>query len=428
MTKKTTNNLMLPLVVAFMLISAIKLNAQDWTQWRGANREGVFKGSGLNLDWAEKQPTLLWTFRESGSGYSSPAVVGNTLYLSGAMNGNDFAFALDTQTGKLKWTQNLGEQYQQDRGDGPRGTFTVDGDRLYIVRGAGQIHCLSATDGKMIWQKDFIEDFGGKIMSQWGYSESPLVDGNLVICTPGGEKGTLVALDKKTGDVVWTCKEWTDEAGYSSPIVAEVDGVKQYIQQSAKGVAGVSAKEGKLLWRVEVEGYRTAIIPTPIYKDNIVYVTASYNVGCVAIKLTKNDEGFKTENLYFNKNMCNHHGGVVLVNGNIYGFSESTGWTCQNMKTGENIWTTGRTGEVTNVGKGAILAVNDRLLCLEEKSGLLAVIAASPEGWKEFGRMPMPERTEMETKDNMVWAHPVVANGKLYVRDHNLLFCYDLKK
>jgi outer membrane protein assembly factor BamB len=312
----------------------------------------------------------------------------------------------------------------EDREVCPRGTITMDGDKLYLIRGLGQIHCLSATDGKVIWQKDFVHDFGGKMMSKWGYSESPLVDGNLVICTPGGEQGTLIALDKNTGSTVWVSKKWTDEAGYSSPIVAEIDGIRQYIQQSAKGVAGVSAKDGKLLWRLEIEGYKIGVIPTPICQGNIVYVTAGYNSGCNAIKLTKAGEIFSTEIVYSNKNMVNHHGGVVLINDHIYGFSDASGWVCQNFKTGEQVWKQ----RIREVGKGSVLAVNDRLILQDERTGLLAVIAASPDGWKEFGRMELPEQTKIQTVDNMVWTHPVVANGKLYIRDHDLLFCFDLKK
>jgi len=423
---KSNKNFMLPFImVAMVLISAMEINAQDFPRWRGANNDAIYKGAGLNLDFSAKKPPLAWTFRQAGSGYSSPVIVGNTLYMSGAADGKDFAFALDTQTGKLKWKQTLGEEYVQDRGDGPRGTITIDGDRLYLIRGAGQIHCLSAADGKVIWQKDFVKDFGGKIMSQWGYSESPLVDGNLVICTPGSAtQGTMFALDKNTGTIVWASKEWTDEAGYSSPIVAEINGVRQYIQQSNKGVAGVSAKDGKLLWRVEIEGYRVAVIPTPVYQDNVVYVTSGYNAGCNAIRLTKAGDKFKPEIVYANKNMVNHHGGVVLLNGHIYGFSDPSGWVCQNLKTGEQVWKE----RIKDVGKGAILAVNDRLLLHDERTGLLTIIAASPDGWKEFGRLEMPERTNMPTMDNMIWAHPVVANGKLYLRDHDLLFCFDLKK
>jgi outer membrane protein assembly factor BamB len=350
--------------------------------------------------------------------------VGTTLYCQGAADGNDFAFALDTETGNLKWKQILGEQYIQDRGDGPRGSITVDGNKLYLIRGAGQVHCLSAADGKTIWQKEFIKDFNGKIMSGWGYSESPFVDGNLVICTPGGDGGTMIALDKNTGNLVWRSKEWTDQAGYSSPIVAEVDGIRQYIQQSNKGVAGVSAKDGKLLWQVEVAGYRTAVIPTPVYHDHMVYVTSGYNAGCTYIRLAKEGSNFKTEIVYANKNMVNHHGGIVLVNDYIYGFSETSGWTCQDLKTGEIVWK----HRVNEVAKGAVLCVNEHLLLLNERTGLLTIAAASPDGWKEFGRMEIPARTKIQTMDNMVWTHPVVANGKLYLRDHDLLFCFDLMK
>ena len=261
-------------------------------------------------------------------------------------------------------------------------------------------------------------------MSGWGYSESPLVDGDMVICTPGGSKGTLVALNKKTGEMIWQSTDWTDDAGYSSAIVAEVDGLRQYIQQSSKGVAGVSAKDGKLLWRVEGDGYRTAIIPSPIFIDNMVYVTAGYGSGCLLAKLTRAGEGINAEKVYANKNMINQHGGVVLKDGHVYGFTDGLGWTCQNLKTGELVWRERN----TEVFKGAVLAVNDRLLLLNERDGLLTVVAASTDGWKEFGRMEFPERTVISTKDNMVWTHPVIANGKLYVRDHDLLFCYDLSK
>ena len=411
-------------LVVLLVMNAMDLRAQDWLQWRGENREGVVKQAGLNLDWSEKKPPLTWTFRQAGAGYSAPVVVGTTLYGQGAGDGKDFAFALDTQTGKLKWEQALGAEFEQDRGDGPRGSVMIDGDKLYLIRGGGQIHCLSAADGNMIWQKDFKKDFDGKMMSQWGFSESPLVDGNLVICTPGGKHGTMAALDKNTGAVVWRCKEWTDDAGYSSPIVAEINGVRQYIQQSAKGVAGVSAKDGKLLWIVEISGYRTAVIPTPICHDNMVYVTAGYNAGCHYIKLTKSGDKFDAEIVYANRNMVNQHGGVVLIDGHIYGYSDNTAWTCQNLKTGETVWSQRNKDEK----KGAVLGVNDRLILLDEKSGTLTVVAASPDGWKEFGKIEIPERTEVKSQDKAVWTHPVIANGKLYLRDHDLLFCFNLGK
>ena len=428
---KNKNKFRLPLILTFaiLVITGLKLQAQDWAQWRGANQDGVYKEEGLKLDWTNNKPALSWAFKEAGSGYSAPTVVGATLYCQGAADGSDFAFALDTETGNLKWKQNLGELYVQDRGDGPRGSVTVDGDKLYLIRGAGQVHCLSATDGKMIWQKDFVKDFNGKIMSQWGYSESPLVDGNLVICTPGSVDGTLIALDKNTGDVVWRTKEWTDESGYSTPIVAEIYGVRQYIQQASNGVAGVSAEDGKLLWKIDyppMTRRSAAVIPTPIFTDNMVYVTSGYNAGCMGIKFAKENESIKADTIYTNKNMINQHGGVVLVNDYVYGYHDVSGWVCQNFETGEMVWNNRSNDE--GKGKGCVLAVNDRLLCLDERNGTLMVIAASPEGYKDFGSLPIPERSNIQTMDNKIWTHPVVSNGKLYTRDHDLLFCFDLMK
>ena len=413
------------MMVAMLHIFGLESKAQDWPQWRGLDREGVFQKSGLNLDWAEKKPPLTWVFRQAGLGYSSPTIVGTTLYCQGAVEKEGFAFALDTKTGQLKWKQDLGPEIVPDRENCPRGSITVDGDKLYLIRGIGQIHCLSAVDGKELWQKDFIKDFDGKLMSRWGFSESPLIDGDLVICTPGGVDGTMVALDKNTGNLVWRTKEWTDNAGYSSPIVAEVDGIRQYIQQSAKAVAGVSAKDGKILWKIDMPAYRTAVIPTPIYNDHLVYVTSGYNAGCTAIQLTKEGDGVKADTVYANKNMVNQHGGVVLMNGHIYGHSDNAGWVCQNLKTGERIW--GQRNR-NGVDRGVTLGVDEHLILLDERSGAVAVVAASPEGWKELGRMEFPERTEIRTVDNMLWTHPCIADNKLFLRDHDLLFCFDLTK
>ena len=420
MTSKHKNLLLLSLIITF----AVNLTAQDWYQWRGENRNGIYKESNLNLNWSEKKPALLWTFEQAGAGYSSPVIVENILYCHGGTNSKDFAFALDTKSGTLKWKQILGNLYLQDRGNGPRGTITVDGNKLYLIRGGGQIHCLSTDDGKMLWEKDFQKDFGGSLMSGWGFSESPLIDGDLVICSPGGEKGSIIALDKNSGEVVWRCSELTDKSGYSSAIVADVDGIRQYVQLTEKGIAGVEAKTGRLLWKHDIEGFRVAIIPTPIFHDNKVYITVGYNVGSVLIGLSRDGDNIKSEIIYANKNLVNQHGGAVLVNGYVYGFSDAHGWVCQDFKSGENIWT----HRVNDVAKGAVLAVNDKLLLLNERNGLVTIIEASPKGWKEFGRMEFPKRSkEASAQDKMVWAHPVVSNGKLYLRDHEFLFCFDLK-
>ena len=422
------NKIRLPLIMmAVMLaISGIESKAQDWPQWRGANRDGVAKATNINLDWSAKKPPLAWTFRQAGSGYSAPVVVGTTLYCQGAADGSDFAFALDTQTGALKWKQNLGAYYtcSDNRGDGPRGSVTVDGDKLYLIRGGGQIHCLSAADGKMLWQKDFAKDFNGKLMSRWGHSESPLVDGNIVICTPGGEGGYIVALDKNSGALVWRTKELTGDAAHSSAIIVDIDGIRQYVQQTNKGVTGISAKDGKMLWKVDIPQYKIAVIPTPVTNNNFVYVTNGYNGGSTCIRLTKEGNGVKADTVYTSSPaLSNPHGGVVLVNGYIYGVTDRQGFVCQDFKTGESVWRERSQGVVN----GVTVAVNDRLILLNETDGLIVVVAASPAGWKEFGRMEFPERTKLQNRNNQVWTHPIVANSKLYLRDHDLLFCFDLK-
>ena len=430
------NRLQFVMMLVILVTTGMNLFAQDWPQWRGAQRDGVLKKADINLDWTAKKPPLAWTFNQAGSGYSAPTIAGTTLYVLGGADGKDFAIAIDVQTGKQKWKQDLGDLFVEARGNGGYGSITVDGDKLYFIRSGGQIHCLSATDGKMIWQKDFIKDLGGRRMANWGFSESPLVDGNLVICTPGGDAGTIIALDKNTGNTVWRSKEWTDPSGYSSVIVAEVDGIRQYIQHANKGVAGVSAKDGKLLWKVDNPTYSagrgaSAVIPTPIFQDNIVYITNGYNCGNMGIKLTREGDNIKAESIYANRNLENQHGGVVLINGYIYGHSERAStpgdsWVCQNFKNGEIVWS--KSTQEAGIGKGSIIGVNDRLICFDMQRGTVAVIAASPDGWKEFGRIEIPERTTIQTMDNHLWTHPVIANDKLFIRDHDLLFCFDLKK
>ena len=420
------------MMVALSGYFGMELTAQDWPQWRGKNRDGVSKETGLNLDWSEKQPTLKWVYRQSGFGYTAPVIVGTTLYSQGGSGGKDFAFALDVNTGKEKWKQELGAEFEQDRGNGPRGSVTVDGDKLYLIRGGGQLHCLSAADGKMIWEKDFTKDFDGKLMSRWGYSESPLIDGNLVVCSPGGDSGTMIALDKNTGTLVWRTKEWTDQASHSSAIVVEVGGIRQYIQQGNKGVAGILSKDGKLLWKIDyppAARSAAAVIPTPVFQDNMVYVTNGYGNGCMGIRLAKEGDQIKADTIYTGKIIENQHGGVVLINDHVYGFSErpTSSWVCQNLKTGAVVWS--QSGQDAGIGKGVVIGINDRLLCQDERTGLIVVAAAAPSGWKEFGRMEFPERmVDDPSMDKAVWTHPVIANGHLYLRDQDLLFCFDLKK
>lgn len=414
------------LLVGLCLTMAGGLHAADWPQWRGPERTAISGRESIRTVFPEA-PKLMWTYKEAGAGYSSPSVVGDVVYCLGSDDEHDFAYALNLTTGERLWRTNLGPVFRESRGNGPRGSPTVDGDLLFCVRGGGEIHCLTTKEGRQLWSKSARRDFGGKLMSGWGYSESPLVDGEKVIFSPGGD-GAIVALKRDTGETIWRAQGLSDDAAHSSPIVAEPFGVRQYINLTRRGVAGVRASDGKLLW-FYARTQNTAAIPTPVYHDRHVFVTSGYGSGCDLIRLTKEGDEFKAEKVYHNKDMINHHGGVVLLDGHIYGHSyeprrEAPGWTCLEFLTGKVKWKLGN----KRPGKGAVIAANDHLFCYDEDTGIVHVGVASPEGWKETGQIKPPSRSSIRTRDNKFWAHPVIAAGRLLIRDQDLIFCFDISQ
>ena len=225
------------------------LFAADWPQWRGPNRDDISPEKNLLKSWKETQPKLLWTFREAGMGYSGPAIVGDRLYSMGADKDKEYIFAVDLKTQKKLWSTPIGSLFVNGYGDGPRGTPTVNNGLVYGIGGQGNLICVKADTGEQVWLKRLKQDLDGVQMSGWGYTESPLVDGDQVVATPGGRNGTIAAFDKKTGEILWQSKEFTDKAAYSSLVVGELGGVRQYVQLTGDSVAGVAAKDGKLLWR-----------------------------------------------------------------------------------------------------------------------------------------------------------------------------------
>lgn len=411
------------LLPAVLLILPLPARADDWPQWQGPNRDNVSKETGLLRTWPKHGPKLLWKYEQAGAGYSGPAVVGDRLYSLGANDRNEFVFALNVKDGTRLWSTEVAPALRQDKGDGPRGNPTVDGDLLYALGGQGDLVCVETATGKKRWQKSLKKDLGGEMMSGWGYAESPLVDGDKVLCTPGGKQGTLAALDKKTGKVLWRSKGLTDKAAYSSIVVGQVGGVRQYVQLTKDGVVGVAADDGRLLWRYPEPGYRTAVIPTPIFHDGYVFATAGYGAGCDLIHLVPSGGGAKAEKVYANKNLVNHHGGVVLVGEHLYGYSDGRGWVCLDFQTGKVVW-----DDKKDLGKGSLTCADGQLYCYAEDSGTLALVEASPAGWKENGRFPIPEKSTIRKRGGTkFWTHPVVANGRLYLRDQDLLFCFDVK-
>lgn len=406
---------MIPCVLALMLVCSLCL-AGDWAQWRGPNRDGLSPETGLLQQWPQGGPTLLWKGTGLGEGFSTVSVAGDRIYTTGDKGGVCYVHGLNRSDGKLLWSTPIGKAGAPGWGgfSGPRGTPTIDGDLLFVMGQYGEFACLKTSDGAKVWRKHMVEDFGGKL-PEWGYSESVLIDGDQAVCTPGGAKGAIVALDKRTGEILWQTRDFTDPAQYSSLVCVEIAGVKQYVQLTGESVVGVTPG-GDVLWRAERKG-KTAVAPTPVVKDNKVYVTSGYGVGSHLFEIERVDGKFGARQVYAERSIASHHGGALLVGDYIYGYCDSRGWVCQELATGELKWT-----EKREIGKGSLVYADGRLYLRGEDKGLVGLIDATPEGYKETGRFVQPGFGKPKT-----WPHPVVADKKLYLRDQDQLLCYDVE-
>jgi outer membrane protein assembly factor BamB len=385
--------------------------AADWPQWQGPDRTGISKETGLMKEWPSSGPPVVWSAQNLGNGYGSMAVAGDRIYLQGMVGGNSTVFALNRADGKAVWSKALGRAESNDQGPGPRGTPTVDGDRLYVLTENGDLACLK-TDGTAVWQRNILKDFGGRQL-RWLISESPLVDGPHVIVSPGGSGAGMVKLDKMTGKTVWTSKDLSDPAGYSSPIVADVGGVRTYLTFTAGAGVGVRASDGKLMFRYPNAANNVANITTPIFSDNKVFFTSAYDTGGGLVDLTAQNGEVKAKEVYFTRNMKNHHGGVVLVGGYLYGFNDSI-LTCLEFATGKQMW------RDRSVGKGSVTYADGNLY-IQAENNVVGLAEASASGYKEKGRFQIAD------KGLPSWAHPVVSGARLYVRNQDTLSAYDIK-
>ncbi len=392
----------------------------DWPAWRGSDRTGVSKEIGLLKQWPTDGPPLLWKIKGLGDGFSTPSVANGRIYVMGTRQGrNELVLCLDAKDGKELWSTHLGQMTGGH--PGPRCTPTVDGDRVYALSSDGKLACLDAATGEKKWGKDFRADFGGRA-GGWAYAESPLIDGDVLVCTPGGDKATLATMNKRTGDVLWKAelaslsgqKRSYTTAGYSSVIVAETGGVKQYVQFLHGGVVGVAAGDGKLLWHYDKPANGTANCSTPIFRDGCVFAASAYGNGGGLARITREGTDFAAKEEYFLKVMQNHHGGMILIGDHVYGTGAAT-LLCVDFKTGKIAW------NERSVGKGSV-AFADGHLYVRSENGPLALVEATPTGYKEKGRFNQPDRS-----DKKAWPHPVIAGGKLYVRDWDTLLCYDVR-
>ena len=364
-----------------------------------------------------------------GKGYSSITIVDGTIYTMGDRGeGADraqYALAFDLASRQERWATRVGPPHN----DGPRCTPTIDEDRVYVLGTSGDLMCLDSDTGKVRWKKNLERDFGGKMMSVWKWSESPLVDGDRLVCTPGVADAGLVALNKKTGDLIWKTKlpdlgpAGKDGAGYTSIVAADIDGVRQYLTVIGRGAIGVSAADGQLLWSYNRIANRVANIPSPVVRGNHVFVTTSYKTGSALLEITKNGSRFDAEEVYFldPKSFENHHGGVVLVGDHIYGGDgQNKGIpVCLEFLTGKIKWKEQDWARSTRAGgSAAVLYADGHLIFRYERGALVAMIEANPNAFRVKGVF----RAAFE--EGRAWAHPVIHDGKLYLRTNDVLMCY----
>lgn len=394
--------------------STREANSTDWPGWRGPDRTGICPETGLLTSWPENGPRLLWKAGGAGEGLSTPSIAGNLIYLMGNRDGQEWVVAMDrTQEGKEVWKTALGAVRHGGSGyPGPRSTPTVDGDRVYALGLNGDLACLEAKSGNVVWKRDLVGDFGGSTPG-WGYSESVLVDGPWVVCTPGGAKSTMLALKKDDGAPVWQ-SEIGDPAGYASIVVTTVDGVKQYVTFTMRGVISVRAEDGKLAWRYDRPASGTANIATPIAHDNKVFASAGYGMGSGLVTLEQQDGKFVANESYFSVGLKNRTGGCVLVDDYVYGSDENGILVCLNYATGEEKWK-------ERLGICSLLYA-DGMLFARDEGGRMNLVKASPDKFEKLASFDQPDRSGATA-----YPHPVIADGKLYLRDQDMVFCYDVR-
>ena len=396
----------------------------NWPQWRGADRSNISPDTGLMKEWPEGGPKQLWVYKDAGMGYSCYSIVDGKLYTLGTRGSDLYAMCVNIADGTEVWVSKISEDDQQGYsagwGHGPRSTPTYDDGHIYVLGPKGTLACLSVEAGKVEWKKNLITDFGGKA-GGWGYAESPLIDGDKVVVAPGGDQAGIVALNKKTGATIWKAEDGKPgKAEYASIVPTEMNGKRQYIRLFEAELVSVDAEDGKLLWKTEWGG-KTAVIPTPIVDGNEVYITSGYGVGCKLVRVGENNE---VENVWENKEMKNHHGGVVKIGDHVYGFSDGGGLICQDWATGAMVWNEKGGGKLV---KGSVHAVEGNLVCLNEDDGSVTLVEASPDGFKQLGQFVLEPQSENRNPKGKVWTHPVVIGGKLYLRDQENIACYDLK-
>lgn len=396
------------LSLLFVSVSVAAQTNGEWPQWRGASRDGISKETGLLKQWPEAGPPLAWKATGAGGGYSSFSISKGRMYTMGLRGDREFIIAFDIANGKEVWATPHGGAFRNDRGDGPRGTPTLDGDRLYALGGNGDLSALELKTGRVIWTINVLSKFGGSNI-RWGISESPLVIGDKVLVNAGGQDASIVALEKADGSLIW--KSQSDEAGYSSAIPVEVGGITQVIFFTGNRAVGLDLRDGKLLWEYVRPSNDIANIATPVARGNRVWISSDYGTGGGMVEIKADG---KAQEVYFTKEMRNHHSTSILIGDHLYGFSSAI-LTAMRFDNGEVAW------RDRSVGKGSLTYADGHLYAFSE-NGVVGLVEVNPTAYREKGRFKI-QQGSLPT-----WTHPVVAGGRLYIRDQDTIYAFDVKE
>jgi outer membrane protein assembly factor BamB len=420
--------LLLTIAGSASFLTASVGRCEDWPTFRGPQRTAVSMDKNLLTSWPESGPDLVWQASGAGRGYASLAVVVDKLFTLGdglstkEGDEDEYLIAFDRATGKQLWTTKTGPAWKvmDPNWHNSRSTPTVDGSMVYVVAPKGVLVACNTSDGKEVWRKDLVGEIGGKKDDPWGYSESVLIDGESLICTPGGEKATMAALNKKTGELVWTAiREGDRGAGHASIVISEVGGNRVYVQTTGSGAIGVSAKDGKVLWSYPIDK-TTAVIPTPIVRGDLVFFSVGYGRGGALLQQVAGADGVSVKEIYgLNTKLGNKHGGVVLIGDYLYGDADDRGTPfCAELMTGNIKWN-GR-----GPGKGSTVVIGGGdMLYMQFQDGELALVKQDPTAFTVVSHFKIPDSGKRPS-----WAHPAIVDGKLYIRSQDTIMCYNIAK
>ena len=398
----------LAIIVAFSTL--IPAQVADWYQWRGPNRDGHSLETGLLKEWPSNGPRQLWRATGAGTGFSSFSASNGRLFTLGARDNVEYVIAFDAASGKRLWEVANGRRFRNEMGDGPRSTPTLEGDRVYAFGGSGELACLDAATGKKLWTVDVVQRFGGNT-PYWGYSESPLIVGDRIVLNAGGRRASIVAIDKQDGKTLW--QNHNDDAAYSSPMLLRTGSLQQVVFFTGQRALAVDPRDGRLLWTYNRASNNTANIATPVVRGNRVFFSSDYGTGAALLEVRAAGNVASAQEVYFTRDMRNHHASSVVVGDHIYGFSSSI-LVALKFDSGEMAW------RDRSVGKGSLIYADERLYLYSE-GGVVGLADATPTGYRERGRFSIPQ-TGPPT-----WSHPIITNGKLIIRDQDNVYAYDVR-